>query len=319
MRTDRGDIRELRPQVLLRRALDVFGADAVDDVADLLDGANAIEEELLAREPVRDAARVLEPELETSFVEVAHTLELVRGHDLIAEAGDLRERGFDDFADAVGRDARVDDLVARVDVVRRERVHVVRERALLAELEEEPARHPLAEDRVQHVERVFVWMDLRHAAPADANVCLLGAFAEKLDACLRRLRRRFETRRLPLGDRGEQLGNCIRHLVRVHLASDSDDDLPRRVPAVHEVAQLARRHSEHDLLAAGDLPAQRVVRIQQLVDERMYAVLRLIPVHPQLFDDHLLFGLDVGVAEHRREDHVRDDVKRHTPVARRHA
>ena len=31
------------------------------------------------------------------------------------------------------------------------------------------------------------------------------------------------------------------------------------------------------------------------------------------------FGLDVGLAQHRREDHVRDDIKRDAPVPRRHA
>ena len=55
---------------------------------------------------------------------------------------------------------------------------VVRERAFLAQLEEETARHPFTEDRVQHVDRELVRMELGHAAPADAHVRLLAALGE---------------------------------------------------------------------------------------------------------------------------------------------
>src|SRR5512132_3013911 len=96
---------------------------------------------------------------------------------------------------------------------------------------------------------------------------LLRPLAEELHARLRRLRRGLQARWLPVGDRREELSDRVRDLVRIDFASERDDDLLRRVTAVHEVAYLARRHAEHDLLATGDLPAQRMVRVQELVDQ----------------------------------------------------
>jgi hypothetical protein len=62
-----------------------------------------------------------------------------------------------------------------------------------------------------------------------------------------------------------------------------------------------------------------MLRVQQLVDERVDAVLRLVAVHPDLLDHHLALLIDVRVAQQRRADHVRDDVEREEVVPRDHA
>src|SRR5439155_14126821 len=134
-----GDIRELRPEVRSRGSLDVVGSDAVDDDADLLDGADAPEEELLTGKPARHTARVLEAELHPALREIADPLELGVGDALVAQASDLAQHRCGDLRRFRGGEARVDDEMAGVGVVRVVAVDVIREPALLAQLEEEPA------------------------------------------------------------------------------------------------------------------------------------------------------------------------------------
>ena len=209
--------------------------------------------------------------------------------------------------------------MSRVVEVRRERVDVVRERALLAQLEEEPARHPLPEDRVEHVEGVLVGVLARDAAPADAHVGLLGASADQLRPQLARRRRALELRHgTRLHTREERLDR-LEYLGRDDVPGHGDDDARRYVAAAHEVAELVRVERVHDRLASRDLPAERVLRVQELVDHRVHAVLRLIAVHPQLFDDDALFRVDILGSQHRRADEVGDDVERDAPVPSGHA
>ena len=62
-----------------------------------------------------------------------------------------------------------------------ERVHVVREGALLAQLEEEPARHALTENDVEDVGREAPLVAVRRRACAEDDVRLAGAPVEQVD------------------------------------------------------------------------------------------------------------------------------------------
>src|SRR5262245_14585910 len=46
-------------------------------------------------------------------------------------------------------------------------------------------------------------------------------------------------------------------------------------------------------------PPQRVARVEELLEHRVHAVLRLIAVHADLLDDDPLLGLDIGGAHDR--------------------
>src|SRR6185503_229076 len=57
-------------------------------------------------------------------------------------------------------------------------------------------------------------------------------------------------------------------------------------------------------------------RVEELVEDRVHAVLRLVAVHTELFDDDALLHLDVARPQHRRADEVGDDVESDLPVTR---
>src|SRR4029077_20089567 len=126
--------------------------DAVDDRGDLLDRTNTSEEELLPGEPTRHAAGVLEAKLEAALREVADAFDLDVGHELLSEALHFSHDRLQDLGAVLRREARVHDEVPSIGVVRAVAVHVVREAALLSQLEKEPARHPLAKNGIEHVE-----------------------------------------------------------------------------------------------------------------------------------------------------------------------
>ena len=145
---------------------------------------------------------------------------------------------------------------------------------------------------------------------------LLRALADHLRADLPRLRGRHERGRLAGAQEGELFLDRGDRLVRDETSRERDHASARRVIPGHEGAQGVRVHRQDDLLATGDLPAERMPRIEELVDERVHAVLRLVAVHPQLLDDDAPLGLYVVRAQHRRADHVRDHVEGDEVVAR---
>ena len=207
----------------------------------------------------------------------------------------------------------------RVDVVGVVAVDVVREAALFPELEEEPAGHALAEDRVQHVDRELVRVIGLHRPPAHAEVRLLRALPEKLRPRLSRLRCRHDRSRFARREPSERRFDRGDRLVRVERSGERDDRPRRCVPAIHERAQVVGGHRQHDLLASGDLPPEWVARVEQLVDERVHPVLRLVAIHAELLDDHAALRLHVGGTQRGSADHVGDHVERDEIVSRDHA
>ena len=206
-----------------------------------------------------------------------------------------------------------------IDVVGVIAVHVVREATLFPELEEEATRHSLAEDRVQHVDDELVRMVCVDGAPSDAEVGLLGTLSDQLGAHLSGAGRRDHSRRLAWCERSERTFDRGDRLIRVQRPGERDDRPRGCVSAFDEGTKRVGGHPEDDLFAARDLPAERVFRIEQLVEQRMHAVLRLIAIHSELLDDHASLRFDVRGAQHRCSDHVRHHVERDQIVACWHA
>ena len=86
------------------------------------------------------------------------------------------------------------------------------------------------------------------------------------------------------------------------------------VPAV-EVAEerLARRRAD-GLLRADDVPAERLVAVEELVVHALEVVAGRVVVHVHLLDDHALLALDLLGVELRVAEHVDEDVERHVAV-----
>ena len=154
---------------------------------------------------------------------------------------------------------------------------------------------------------------------AARRIGLLGALAHQLGAHLSGARRWVHSRGLAGRERSERTLDRGDRLVRAERTSERDDRPRGRVTAFDEPAKRVRGHPEDDLFAARHLPAQRMLRIEQLVEERVHAVLRLIAIHAELLDDHASLRFDVGRAQHRCADHVRHHVERDEIVACRHA
>ena len=73
------------------------------------------------------------------------------------------------------------------------------------------------------------------------------------------------------------------------------------------------------LLGAGDISSERMVGPDQLFEEVLHQVLRLVLVHAQLFEDHHPFALHVGGVELGVGDDVEQHIETEIHVLRRHA
>ena len=103
---------------------------------------------------------------------VAGPVELVHVDRLVAHALQLAEHRLDRFGQVVGVDAGVDLERAAIGVVGLEAVDVVGQAGVLAQLLEEAAARPLAEDRVEHLERPLVGVIARQRRQAESDMSL---------------------------------------------------------------------------------------------------------------------------------------------------
>ena len=130
--------------------LDVVGRDRRDAAIEVIEVDELAERELAAAEARHPRVGVFEGERGCSPQLADRATDFFVGHAVGAELAELVEHQFGDLADLGGRASGVDAEDAGVGVARRERVHGVREAALLAHLLEESRRHAAAEDRVEH-------------------------------------------------------------------------------------------------------------------------------------------------------------------------
>ena len=113
------------------------------------------------------------------------------------------------------------------------------------------------------------------------------------------------------GEVAEQLGDLLDRRV-AEVAGQADDHPLGRVPVPDVVAERVARDRLDRLLGAEDVPAERLVAVDELVVHARDVVPRRVDVHVHLLDDHALLALDLlgvelGVAEHVDED-VEGDV-----------
>jgi hypothetical protein len=95
------------------------------------------------------------------------------------------------------------------------------------------------------------------------------------------------------------------------LAADADDHPLRLVPVIEVGVERVLRRAANRLLAADDVPAERLVAVQELLVHAADEVARRVEVHVHLLDDHALLALDLVRRELRVAQHVDEDVERH--------
>ena len=104
-----------------------------------------------------------------------------------------------------------------------------------------------------------------------------------------------------------------REQVAFDLAADADDHPLRVVPAAEVVEERLARRAAHRLLRADDVPAERLVAVEELVVEAADEVARRVEVHVHLLDDHALLAVDLLRLELRAAQHVDENVEGDVP------
>ena len=234
----------------------------------------------------------------------------------VDEALELRADEAGDLAGVLGHRPGVDRPGAGVGVRRRRRVHAVGEAAALADLVEQPARQPAAEDVVDDVERLAVGVVARHGPAADGEVHLLGVVVD-LDVGLGR-------RRAPSGRcdrrRPASPANAVLDggddLVVVDVAGDGDRRRAGAVVGGEEVADVGRLRRAAPSPARRPCPGPRPWSPNSWRVERAQGdVVGRVVVHRQLLEDHLALALDVVVGDQRVRQHVAEQLDAGRPVA----
>ncbi len=109
----------------------------------------------------------------------------------------------------------------------------------------------------------------------------------------------------------------VRTHVAVEPSRDPDDHSRRLVPAIQIAEEGLARCVPHGLLAADDVPAERLVAVEHVVIDAADEVARRVEVHVHLLDDHALLALDLLRVELRVPQHVGEHVERDAAVLRR--
>ena len=161
-------------------SLDGRGVDRLDRGECLVECEDSVVERLLSADPRSDVARVVHAQLEAAGEVALRLLQLGVRHQLIAQAGELDEDRVEGGRQACRVDAGRDLQRSRVGIVDEPRRHVVGQPELLADRQEEPAAHAVAEDCVEDRQRPAVRvvpMEGRHAEAELrlARVALAGA------------------------------------------------------------------------------------------------------------------------------------------------
>src|SRR5207302_891004 len=114
----------------------------------------------------------------------------------------------------------------------------------------------------------------------------------------------------------EETLDVAEHLV-VQPPGDAHDHPRRLVPAVEVAEERLPSRAAYGLLATDDVPAERLVAVDQLLIHAADEVARRVEVHVHLLDDHALLALDLLGLELRMTQHVGEDVERDRAVLRR--
>jgi hypothetical protein len=123
----------------------------------------------------------------------------------------------------------------------------------------------------------------------------------------RKLDRRRGARRARL-DPTEQLLEAL-HQALLDPAADPDDHPLRAVPRVEVGEEGVAGRRLDGLARPEDVPAERLVGVQQTVVDVADVALRRVEVHVHLLEDHALLLRDLLLVEPRVEEHVGEDVE----------
>ena len=93
-------------------------------------------------------------------------------------------------------------------------------------------------------------------------------------------------------------------------SADADDHPVGPVPGARVVEERLLRRASDSLLAADDVPAERLVAVEERLVHAADEVARGVEVHVHLLDDHTLLAVDLLRVEGRVAEHVDEDVER---------
>ena len=153
-------------------------------------------------------------------------------------------------------------------------------------------------------------MDERVAVDAEAEMRLVGVLAVDLHL---RARAVYGGRRRVAGLGGLEVAEQAldrAEVIAVELARDADDHPFRLVPAAGVVEERLALCPADRLLAADDVPAERLVAVEELLVDAADEVARRVEVHVHLLDDHALLAVDLLRLELRVAEHVGEHVER---------
>src|SRR5207302_11451664 len=128
-----------------------------------------------------------------------------------------------------------------------------------------------------------------HGPPADAEIRRLGALTQQLRVRFSGARSRLRPDDLARGETAKGLVDRGDRFIRADGTCERDDRARRRVAALHELPEAFGRHTQHDLLASGYFPTERVTRVEELVDQGVHAILRVVGGQAELLDDAVAF------------------------------
>src|SRR6059058_5754364 len=151
----------------------------------------------------------------------------------------------------------------------------------------------------------------RVARDAEAEVRLVGLLAMDLQArSVRGLR--LERRWLAgLGRRqvAEQLLE-LRERIVTEVAAEPDDHPLWFVPAFRVAEEGVPVGGADRLLAPDDVPAERLIAVEEFLVDAADEIARRVVVHVHLLDDHAFLAFDLFLGELRVAEHVDEDVER---------
>src|SRR5881392_2984931 len=153
-------------------------------------------------------------------------------------------------------------------------------------------------------------MDERVAVDAEAEMRLVGVLAVDLHL---RARAVYGGRRRVAGLGGLEVAEQAldrAEVIAVELARDADDHPFRLVPAAGVVEERLALCPADRLLAADDVPAERLVAVEELLVDAADEVARRVEVHVHLLDDDALLALDLLLGELGVAEHVDEHVER---------
>src|SRR6266704_5268577 len=114
----------------------------------------------------------------------------------------------------------------------------------------------------------------------------------------------------PVSAAGRSPSSCyLLHSVAPNVAAEADDHPLRLVPAVRVAEEGVSVGRADGLLAPDDVPAERLVAVEELLVDAADEVPRRVVVHVHLLDDHALLALDLVLFEPRVAQHVDEDVE----------